>query len=397
MLAGLPTFDLVISRLLLACVVLPSTVRAVDVAAPSLLDVGYSEMYNLEFDRAHASFQAWSAAHPDDALGPTSEAAADLFAEFDRLHVLQSELFLDDERFFDRSQAAPDPVLKARFLSQIQRAEALATRRLAERATDTDALLAKTLDGGLQADYAAMIERRYFAALDDIKRSRKFAEALLAHDPSCYDVYLALGMENYLLSQNPAPVRWFLRLYGAHTSKAAGLANLRLTAEHGHYLGPYARILLAVAALRDQNRRQAAELLRGLAQEFPHNPLYAEELERVELMRKAPTAGVHQDPPARGIDAFLGAHHLTRGDIGHWVIHTGGPKVLDAIESVLELAPRHLEVSWDCLRRFGNISSASILQVLEEVMVNRRPASGTLGVFLAMGPGFCLEALLVRW
>jgi alkylresorcinol/alkylpyrone synthase len=97
------------------------------------------------------------------------------------------------------------------------------------------------------------------------------------------------------------------------------------------------------------------------------------------------------------VDAFLGAHGLTRSDIAHWVIHTGGPKVLEAIESSLELSDGDLEVSWDSLRRFGNVSSASILLVLEEVMLNRRPPPGTLGVFLAMGPGFCLEALLVRW
>jgi alkylresorcinol/alkylpyrone synthase len=97
------------------------------------------------------------------------------------------------------------------------------------------------------------------------------------------------------------------------------------------------------------------------------------------------------------VAAFLGAHGLRRSDIKHWVIHTGGPKVLEAIESALDLSDRDLEVSWDCLRRFGNISSASILLVLEEVMRHRRPDPGTFGLCLAMGPGFCLEALLVRW
>jgi alkylresorcinol/alkylpyrone synthase len=100
---------------------------------------------------------------------------------------------------------------------------------------------------------------------------------------------------------------------------------------------------------------------------------------------------------AADVDAFLAEHALRRGDIGSWVIHMGGPKVLDAIQDTLGLRDQDVERSWDCLRRFGNLSSASILLVLEDAMMNRRPAPGTLGMLLAMGPGFCSEMLLVRW
>ena len=97
------------------------------------------------------------------------------------------------------------------------------------------------------------------------------------------------------------------------------------------------------------------------------------------------------------VDSFLAAQGLTRDDVGSWVIHTGGPKVLEAIQDALGISNRHLEVSWNCLRRCGNLSSASILLVLENVMLDRRPAPGTLGLLLALGPGFCSELLLVRW
>jgi hypothetical protein len=76
-------------------------------------------------------------------------------------------------------------------------------------------------------------------------------------------------------------VRWLLRLGGAQTDKQDGLSKLRLTAEKGHYLAPYARLLLAVAALRDRDRGQARSLLAGLAQEFPSNQLYQNELARI--------------------------------------------------------------------------------------------------------------------
>jgi alkylresorcinol/alkylpyrone synthase len=100
---------------------------------------------------------------------------------------------------------------------------------------------------------------------------------------------------------------------------------------------------------------------------------------------------------AGDLDTFLAEHELSRRDIGSWVMHPGGPKVLEAVEEALELRDGQLAVSWECLARFGNFSSGSVLRVLEEVMLNRRPAPGTPGVIMAMGPGFCSEMILVRW
>ena len=99
----------------------------------------------------------------------------------------------------------------------------------------------------------------------------------------------------------------------------------------------------------------------------------------------------------RDADEFLSEHGLSRADIGCWIVHTGGPKVLEAAEAALGLQPKELAVSWDCLRRTGNLSSASVLFVLEEVMTQRRPAPGTWSVLAAMGPGFCSELILLRW
>jgi alkylresorcinol/alkylpyrone synthase len=100
---------------------------------------------------------------------------------------------------------------------------------------------------------------------------------------------------------------------------------------------------------------------------------------------------------AESVDAFLDDFGLVRADIGNWVIHTGGPKVLNAIQESLQLRDRDLERSWECLKRFGNLSSASVLLVLEDVLMKHRPAPDTYGVILAMGPGFCSEMILVRW
>jgi alkylresorcinol/alkylpyrone synthase len=99
----------------------------------------------------------------------------------------------------------------------------------------------------------------------------------------------------------------------------------------------------------------------------------------------------------RDVDAFLADNGHKRSDLKSFVLHTGGPKVLDASADALGLHNGQLDASWDCLRKVGNLSSASVLCVLEDVMKNRRPEPGTLGLLAAMGPGFCSELLLLEW
>ena len=116
---------------------------------------------------------------------------------------------------------------------------------------------------------------------------------------------------------------------------------------------------------------------------------------KIVLSREVPE--VIQDHLASDVDSFLEEQGLTRADIGSWVLHTGGPRVLEATAAALELKNGELAASWDCLRRTGNLSSASVLVVLEEVMMKRRPPHGTYAVLAAMGPGFCSELVLMRW
>jgi len=99
----------------------------------------------------------------------------------------------------------------------------------------------------------------------------------------------------------------------------------------------------------------------------------------------------------RDVDCFLADHGMTRKDIGRWILHTGGPKILEATETALQLPREAVDASWDCLRKVGNLSSASVLLVLEEIFNRRRPEAGTYSLLAAMGPGFCSELVLLRW
>ena len=251
-------------------------------AQTTLLDAGYRQMYNLQFDEAHQSFHRWEQQHPDDPLAPVSDAAAYLFSEFERLHILQSEFFTDDAAFKKRHKLNPDPQLKQNFETDLAKAGQLTEIALKKSPGDQNAQFSEILRLGLHSDYLALVEKRYVAALSEMKTGRSMAEQLVANNPSYSDAYLAIGVENYMLSLKSAPVRWMLRLGGAETDKDRGLEKLRLTAEKGHYLLPYARLLLAVAAMRDHDSGQAKTILEALSKQFPRNHLYAEELARMQ-------------------------------------------------------------------------------------------------------------------
>lgn len=96
------------------------------------------------------------------------------------------------------------------------------------------------------------------------------------------------------------------------------------------------------------------------------------------------------------VDGFLAAHGLTRDDITWWVAHPGGPKVLEALAAAMEIERDALGVTWDSLAAIGNLSSASVLHVLADTLATRPPAPGSLGMMLAMGPGFCAEMVLLQ-
>jgi hypothetical protein len=272
-----------VQLLTLYLAILLSTIPVLaDATSGQALMDGYRSMYDLDFGAAHQKFESWKQAHPEDPMGPVSNAAAYLFSELERLHVLDSELFVDDDKFRLREHLTASVQTKLAFEAELASGRASAEGVLRHAPDDQNALLAEVLSHGLEADYLSLVEHRDLAALSVVKEGRVMALHLLNTHPDCYDAYLAIGVENYLLSLKPAPVRWILNWSGAQTNRQEGIAKLRLTAEKGYLLQPYARMLLAVAALREGDKASAEQILEGLAREFPHNRLYAAELERMK-------------------------------------------------------------------------------------------------------------------
>jgi hypothetical protein len=272
---------------MLLCVVLffwlEGRAAAVDtISSAASLDRGFGLLYNLDFAQAHQVFMSFQQEHPDDPMGPACDAAGFLFSEFSRLGVLESQFYADDKAFDARKQLAPDPNVRDRFNGALEQADSLARARLLKNPKDRDALFALTMSSGLRADYAGLIEKRNLASLHYTKEATAWAEQLLAVDPDCYDAHLATGVSQYIIGSMAAPIRWLVRLGGVSGDKQKGIAELQLTAERGHYLAPFARILLAIAYVREKNKARARELLVSLRNEFPQNPLFTQEIARLD-------------------------------------------------------------------------------------------------------------------
>jgi len=209
--------------LLAVAVGLPSASRA----ETTLLDTGYRQMYDLQFEEAHRTFCEWQRLHPEDPMASVSDAAAYLFTEFDRLHILEMQFLVHGNE--DRKLIA-DPGLKQKFDDALDRAAELADKS----PQDANAAFATVLSHGLRSEYLGLIEKRYSLALKEIKTARVLAQQLLVSHPDKYDAWIAVGVENYFLSIKPAPVRWALRMGGGQTDRTLGIAELQLTADKGH-------------------------------------------------------------------------------------------------------------------------------------------------------------------
>lgn len=256
----------------------PARAQGVDDA----LDSSYRAMYNLQFDEALKKADDAKALAPDDPLPWMAQACAVLFREFDRLHILTSELFTSDEKFSSRSAHTWEAPLRKEFDDALRGAEKLAQERLARDKNDAKGLFAMTIVYGLRADDAALIGKKNLAALAYTKTANGYAERLLSRAPDYYDAYLATGMGKYLIGGKPAPVRWMLRLGGLKGDQEEGLRELRKAAEHGRYLKPFATILLAFDDLRHKDRVEARKKLAWLSEHFPNNSHFPEEMAKMD-------------------------------------------------------------------------------------------------------------------
>ena len=247
----------------------------------SAIDEAFAHLYNCEFPAAHATIDRYIAQTPGDPVGYSVKAAAYLYSELDRLNVLESEFFESDARIGDRKKLKPDPAVKEGFHRAVDRSVSMAQADLKRNAGNRNALFAMCVSKGEVVDYMALIEKKQLASLSVNKEAYRYAQRLLKLDPTFYDAYLTTGFTEYLIGDIPFVFRWFLKFDDVQGNKDTGLKNLQLVADKGHYMKPFAKILLAAAYLREKKFALTQKLLQDLTHDFPANPLLKRELAKI--------------------------------------------------------------------------------------------------------------------
>lgn len=245
----------------------------------ALLDAGFRHLYELHFTEGRSEFVQYQKLHPEDPLGKAAEAASYLFEQFNAKGVLTSDFFLNDSKFLNGIDGNPKENRNNDFEAANQQARAMARQRLAQYPRDPHCLLVLTMADGMEADYDALIQKKQLASLGLIKQAEAEAKDVLGIDPSAQDAYVALGAGNYIIGSLPGYKRAFVWFGGVHGDRQRGMDELQSAATNGHYLQPFAKILLALASERERRHDRARSLLSELAAEFPANPLFQHELD----------------------------------------------------------------------------------------------------------------------
>ena len=257
----------------------PDADSAADLKIVPEIDAAFRLMYQLQFAEARSTISAWQKHHADEAFGYAATAATYLFEELYLQGVFTSAFFLDDKRFLEGIEGRPADERRKGFLDAVHRAQDLGRSRLAADANNADALFVLTISCGMLADYTSLIEKRHLAALKFVREAEDYSKRLLVVQPGMLDAYLALGTANYIIGSLPGYKQFFLRLGGIKGDRPRGMSQLEQAARGGHYLQPFAKIMLALVSLREKQPERARLLLSELSREFPTNPLFLKELD----------------------------------------------------------------------------------------------------------------------
>jgi len=249
--------------------------------APSL-EAAFDSLYNFDFPATHEVLDRYIEQHPQDPMPYSVRAAGYLFYELNRLGILESEFLIDDKRIAKKTPPLqPDPAVRAKLVKALDDAQQRANAALARDANNRDALLAMVIAQGVTVDYMAFIEKHQFRSLTPAERSNSYAQSLLRLDPQFYDAYLTAGLSEYMVGSLPFFIRWFVHFDNVEGDKAKGVRCLETVAHYGHYLKAFGQILLGIIDLREKRPQDARKLLVELSQHYPANPLFKQELAKL--------------------------------------------------------------------------------------------------------------------
>ena len=244
---------------------------------------GYDALFNLDYDGARRTFQKMMALAPDDPAGPESFATSLWLEQLNKTWEAKATLYTDETNTKDKPKV--DPAKVAEFKKWTRRAKQLSEARLRKNPRDVEALYFLGAAEGLEAAYAAAVERKYMAALrtgsDAVDHHRKVLEL----SPQFIDAKLTIGLQDYVIGSLPLPVKMLAGTFGVHGSKKRGLNELEQVAREGHWGRDVARVLLVDLYKREQRWDDAIATARDLSTRYPRNKIFKQQLADVSARK----------------------------------------------------------------------------------------------------------------
>ena len=279
---------MICARILCLLVLVPAVAAQTPRTVDKLRADGYDALFNLDYDNARRSFQKLCDLEPDNPAGPESFALSLWLEQLNKTWQAKGKLYSDEADTKDQPKVNANQV--AEFRKWTRRTKQLAQARLRKDKRDVEALYFLGAAEGLEAAYAAGVERKYMSALrsgsDAVDQHRKVLEL----SPQFIDAYLTIGLQDYVIGSLALPVKMMAGTFGVHGSKKRGLKELEQVSRDGHWARDVARVLLVDLYKREKRWDDAIATSRDLSTRYPRNVLFKQQLADA-LAKKGAAAG----------------------------------------------------------------------------------------------------------
>ena len=253
---------------------------------------GYDALYNLDYEGAHRRFQKMVDLAPDDPAGAECYASSLWLEQLNQAWQLKATLYSTDADVNEKPRIDRRQVEE--FRKWIRRAKSLSEARLRKNPRDVEALYFLGAAEGLDAAFAAGVEKRYMAALRTASSSVDHHSEVLKLNPDFHDAELTIGLQNYVIGSLPLPVKMIAATMGVRGSKKRGLEILERVSREGQRTRDLARVLLIDLYKREKRWNDAFKMARGLSERYPHNYFFKLQMAdalayQIVMLRKAKT------------------------------------------------------------------------------------------------------------
>ena len=255
---------------------------AISVLADPLVESANRHFYNLEYEQATADFQKYLDLHPNDPNAVNHLLSCILMHQLYKMGAMNTGEYANDS-FIGEAHRQADPKVKERLKQLFTRAEGLEEQELRVNPNNVDAYYSRGVTRAQFAVYTALIERAWFSALRSALGARRDHEKVLEMNPGYVDAKLVVGVHNYVVGSLPWSVKAAVTMVGLGGSKEKGLQDLREVANSDGENSTDAKVILSLFLRREHQYEEACGIMRGLAQRYPRNYLFA--LEQANLLR----------------------------------------------------------------------------------------------------------------